>query len=105
MKSLVLYFFLLVLEVSFNFILDVIHKYSRFSETFPEKGLEFVIYGGNGSVMFDLSLMLVPAKVDSIREEQNYKKDAFMTLGSNNFKIVLALLIEVVRFHMGVSKV
>lgn len=49
--------------------------------------------------------MLFPAKVDLIPEEWGCKKDAFVILGSNSFKMFLILLTEVVATHMQVLKV
>lgn len=69
MSSLILYFFLLILEVFLNFTLDIIYKRSRFSEIFLEKGLKFILYKGSGPVTFNPSLMLLPAKADHIPEE------------------------------------
>lgn len=42
MRGLILYFFLLILGVLFNFALDIVYKYDRFSETLLKKGFKFV---------------------------------------------------------------
>lgn len=49
--------------------------------------------------------MLLLVKIDPIPEEQGYKKDLFVTFGSDSFKIVLTLLTEVVILYMQVSKI
>lgn len=73
MRNLVLYFFLLVLGIVFNLTPNAIYKYGRFFKAFPEKSLKLVLSGRDNSVMFDLSLMLLPAKDDPISEKRGYK--------------------------------
>lgn len=69
MRSLVLYFFRLILGVYFNLTPYIIHKRSRFSETFLEKGFEFVPYRGSGPVTFNPGLMLLLVEVDLIPKD------------------------------------
>lgn len=45
-RNLILYFFLLILEVLFNLALDTVYKCNRFSKTLLEKGFEFVLEEG-----------------------------------------------------------
>lgn len=104
-KNPVLYFFLLVLRGPFDLTPDVVHKCNRFSETFLEKSLEIVSCRGSDLIIFGPGLMLLPPEVDPILEKQGCKRDVFMTLGSSGFKIVLALLTELVVFHVEVSKI
>lgn len=104
MKSLVLYFFLLILGVLFKLILDIVHKCSRFSKTLSEKGLKFVLSKGRGPVTFDSGFMLLSAKIDLISKKRICKRDAFVVFSSSGFKIVLALLTKGVTFHIQVSK-
>lgn len=68
-KDLVLYFFLQVLQVSFNFALDIINKYDGFSEILSKKSLEFVLSKRSNPVLLNLSLVLLPVEIDSILEE------------------------------------
>lgn len=42
-KSAILHFFLLILRVLFNLVLDAIYKYGGFSKALLEKSLEFVL--------------------------------------------------------------
>lgn len=98
----ILDFFLLVLGVSFDVTLNVIHKHSRFSKALPEKSLEFVPNKESGPVTFDLGLMLFLAEINLILEEQNYKKDAFVTLGLSSFEMILILPTELIAFHVQV---
>lgn len=105
MRKLVLYFSLLLLGVLFNFIPDVVCKYSRFSKTFFEKNLKFVPSKGKSLVICNLSLMLLLAKVNPILEEKGCKRDAFMTLDSSDFEIVLVLPTEIIIFYIEVAKI
>lgn len=105
MRSPVLYFFPLVLEVWFNLISDVVNKRSRFSKTLFEKNLKFILSRRSGPVTFVPGFSLLSADVDSIPEIRNSKKDAFMTFGSSCFKIIFALLIEIVIFYIQVFKI
>lgn len=67
-KSLILYFFLLILRVFFNLTPNVIHKRDRFSKTLLEKNLEFVLYKQVGSVLLSSSFMLLPPEIDPLSE-------------------------------------
>lgn len=52
MTGLILYFFLLILRVLFNFVLDIVYKYNRFSKTLLKKGFEFVLNNKIRPVLF-----------------------------------------------------
>lgn len=65
-KNPILYLFLLVLGVFFNFIIDVVYKRSRFPKVFTEKTLEIVLDKKIGSVTFDLGLVLLSVEIDHI---------------------------------------
>lgn len=62
MKNLILYFFLFILEVSFNFILDIVYKYNRFSDTLLKKGFKYILSDKIGSVLFFLMLYVIIIK-------------------------------------------
>lgn len=66
MKSLVLYLFLLILKVFFNFVLDTIYKYSKFFKALLEKSLEFFPGEKGSPVLFFLRFMLLLLKIDFI---------------------------------------
>lgn len=100
-----MYFFLLVLGILLNFAPDAVHKRNKFSNVFPKKGFKLILSGKSGPIIFDLSLMLLSAKVDLIPEEQGCKRDAFVTLGLSGFEMVFVLVTKVVAFHVQVSKV
>lgn len=93
----------MILKVLFNPALNTIYNCSRFSETLLEKGLKFVLGERGGFVLFFSCLVLLPLKVDPISKEQSCKRDAFKAHGPSCFKMVLALLTEVITFHVQVS--
>lgn len=99
-KSSVLYFFLLILQVSFDFSLDIVNKCNGFSKTLLEKSLESVLYKKNNPVPLNLSFILLLAKVNSISEKQSYKKDELVIFDTNYVKIMLTLLTKVVLLHI-----
>ena len=100
MRGPVLYFFLLVLRVSFDFISDVINERGEFSEILSKKCFEFVLSKGSNPVPLNLSLVLLPAEIDPILEEKSCKKHALVARGTGRVKIVFTLLTEVVILHM-----
>lgn len=93
----------LVHTISFpNLTPDIIHKGGRFSNAFPQKGLELVLSQKCRPVAFDPSLVLLPAEVDSLTKDRGCKKYAFEALSSNNIEMVFALLAEVIPLHLRV---
>lgn len=105
MRNRILYFFLLVLKLFFNLTLNIIYKRSGFPKAFLKKDLKFVSCRRVSLVKFHLGLMLLVTKVDSILEEQNCKRNAFLAFCSSRFETVPVLLTEIVAFHEQVSKV
>lgn len=65
-KILILDLFLLVLRIRLDFSLDAGYKSSRFSKTLLKEGHEFVSNKKNGIAAFNLDLILLLAKIDSI---------------------------------------
>ena len=100
MKSLVLYFFLLVLRISFDFTPDVINKRGGYSKTLSKEWLEFVPSKGNDLVPLNLSLVLLPAEVDPISEKRSRKRDALVARGTGRVKIVFTLPTKVVTLYV-----
>lgn len=100
MENAILYFLLLVLGFLLNLYLDIGHKEDRFSRTLLENGLKFVPSKGNDTVMFNLSLVLLPAKVDPILEKQNHKKDALIAYGTGHIKIICILSTKVITLYV-----
>ena len=100
MKGLILYFFVLVLEISLNLNPDISHKQGRSSKTLLEEGFEFVSSKRYGIVAFNLRFVLLLAEVNPISKKQSCKKDAFVTCGSGRVEIILTLLIEIIALHI-----
>ena len=100
MRNAVLYFFLLVLQVSFNFTPDVVYKRGGFSETLSEEGLEFVSSEKSNPVPLNLTFVLLPVEIDPISEEQGCKGDALEVRGTGRVKIIFTLSAEVITLHM-----
>lgn len=67
-----------------------------------KKSLEFVLSRRDSIFAFNLSLILLPAKIDLISEKQSYKKDMLITHGISRVKIILALLTKVIALYMWV---
>lgn len=101
-KSLILNSLLLVLEILLTFGLDIGHKQDGFSKTLIKKSLKFVPNRREGTIAFNLSFVLLLAKVDPIPEEQDCKRDVLVARGTGCIKIVFALLTEVIIFYMQV---
>lgn len=53
-KSLILYFLLLLLEISLNLGLDTGHKQNKFFEILLKKSLKFILNKKNSIVVFNL---------------------------------------------------
>lgn len=94
-------FFLLVMRIPLDLCPDTSHKGGGFSKVLSEKSLEFISSRRDGIVTFNLGLMLLPAKVNSIPKERGCKKDALRAYGTGYVKMILALSTKVVVLHMG----
>lgn len=68
-KSLIFYFFLLVIEILFNFYLDIGYKQDKFSKILPKKYLKFVLSRENSIVALNLNIVLLLAEIDLVTEE------------------------------------
>lgn len=58
-----------MLEILFDFSLDVDYKQDKFFKTWLEKNFKFVLDKENNIVTFNLSFILLLAKVDLIPEK------------------------------------
>ena len=95
-----MYFFLLLLGIPLNLCLDVGHKQGKFSKTLLEKGLKFVLRRGDNTIMFSLSLVLLPAELDPVGEKQGRKEDALVARGTGCIKIILTLSTKVIILYV-----
>lgn len=82
MSTQVLKFFLLVLKILLNLSPDISHKQGKFSKTLLEKDLKFIPNRGDGTLTFDLSLMLLLSEVNLIAKKQDCKRDALVASGN-----------------------
>lgn len=89
-----------MLQVSFDFIPNVIYKWNRFFKILLKKNFEFVLYKKNNLVLLNLSLMLLLTEVDPISENPGHEKNAFIICGTNCVEIILILLTKIVIFYM-----
>lgn len=99
LRSLVLYFFLLIFRISINLILNVVYKYNRLSEVFLEKYLKLVLCEGSNLVLLDPNLILLLTKVDLFSKKKDRKKHTFVVFYTNYLELILTLLTKVVIFY------
>lgn len=74
MRSLILYFLLLVLQILFNLSLDTGYQYNRFFKTLPNKNFKFILDKKYNIIAFNLSFILLLTEIDFILEKQSRKK-------------------------------
>lgn len=101
MESQILYFFLLVLGIPLNLSPDTGHKQGRFRKTLLEKSFEFVPSKEGGIIIFDLSLILLPAEIEFVAEEYSCKKYMFKAYSTSCIQIILTLSTKKVVFYIG----
>lgn len=73
MKSLILHFLLLILEVAFNLAPDAIYKYSRFFEVLLEKNFELVLDKGTGMSCFSNILYYYHSRLSLLHKNKSAK--------------------------------
>lgn len=100
MKSPILNLFLLILRIPLDYSPDTNHKNGGFSKTLLKKSLKFVLSKRDGTIIFNLGLLLLLAKVDFILKDQNYERDVLGAYGIGCVKIVRALLTKILAFHI-----
>lgn len=100
MENLVLYFFLLILRILLDFSPNAGYKRYKFSKTLSEEAFKFVLSKRDSTVVFNLSLVLLPVEVDLIVKEQNHKKDIFGVCGIGCIEIIFALLTKIVVLYI-----
>lgn len=65
---------LLVLKIPLDLSLDASHENNGFSKALLKKDLKFIPIRRDGTIAFNLDLMLLPAGVDPISKEQGCKR-------------------------------
>lgn len=73
MKNLILYFFLLIFKILFNFILNIIYKYDRFSKTLLKKILNLSQVKGIALLFFSNILFFCYQKLILLHKKKIVK--------------------------------
>lgn len=105
MGSHILNLLLLVLRIPLYFFPNASYKGNKFFDALSEKNLEFVPSRRDGTIAFNLDIVLLQAEVDSIPEKKGCKIDALGTCGITSVKIIFALLTKVAVLYVGVIMV
>lgn len=66
----------------------------------PKKSFKFVLNREKSIVTFNLSVVLLLAKVDPITKKKIRKKDAFEAYSSNHIRMILTLLTKIIALYM-----
>lgn len=93
----------MILEILFNFYLNIGCKQGGFFETLLKKNLKLLLNKRDDTIAFNLSLILLLAKVDFISKKQGCKRDALVTYGIGHVKIIFALSTKVIILYMWAS--
>lgn len=89
-----------MLRIPLDFSPDACYKGGRFSKTLLKEDFEFVSSKKDSTDTFNLSFVLLPAKIDPIPEKQSCEGDALRIRNINHIKIVLILSIKVVALYI-----
>lgn len=100
MRNLVLNFLLLVLKIPLNLNSNTSHKYNEFFKTLSEKDFEFFPSREDGNIIFNLSFVLLTAKIDFVVKEKNYKKHKLKGQSTIRIKIISVLSTKIVALHI-----
>ena len=92
-----------MLEILLNLGLDVGYKRDRFPKILSKKGLKFVPSRGGSTIVFDLCLMVLPAKIDPVAEKCSREGHAYRACGTGRVKIILTLSTKLVSLHVYTS--
>lgn len=84
---------------------DASYEGSGFSKALLEKSLEFVPSRKDGTVTFNLGLVLLPVEVNPIPKKQGYKGYALRAHDTWRVKIILALLTKIIALYVGATLV
>lgn len=84
------------MKIPLNFSPDTSQKCDEFSKTLPKKSFKFSLYKRNSIVVFNISFVLLLAKINLILKEQGRGKDILGACGTGYVKIVLALSTKII---------
>lgn len=68
-----------------------------------KKSFEFILSSEDNTVVFNLSLVMLLSEVNSFPEEQNYKRDIFVTYSTGYVKIIFTPIIKIIALYIQVS--
>lgn len=102
-RSLILYFFLLVLRILLSLGPDAGHNQDRLSRTLSEKSFEFVPTKESSTIAIKLNLVLLAVKIDLVLKKQSRQGHALRARSTGRIQIIFALPTKVVVFYMGTS--
>ena len=92
-----------MLEVFPNGILDGIDKSLGFAQALPKEGLESLLADRDISLIFYLTLVLLPMEQGGIFQENSRKQNSVWTHGTGNGKVIFALLKEIITLQISFS--
>lgn len=90
----------MVLEIPLNLCLNIYYKRNRFSKTLLNKSFKLISSIRNNTITFHLRLVLLPAEINFVAEEQSYKQDAFISYNTGRFEIILILPTKVITIYI-----
>lgn len=93
-------FFLLILNVLFNLILDVIYKRDRFSKILLKKDFELISIREINLILFHINLILLLVKVNLFSKKKNCKKGILMAFFIKYIEIVFIITNKIIIFYM-----
>ena len=70
-----------------------------------KEGLELLPSNRNFAFGLVFLLVLLPTEVDAVTQERCCKKNAIEALSSGGSKVILALMVEVIAFHVGLTTI
>lgn len=100
MRSLILYFFLLVLKIFLNFCSNAGYKQNKFSKNLLKKSFKFILSKRDIIIIFNFGLMLLPAGINLILEKQNCKRDILVACSIGQVKKIFVLSIKIIVYYI-----
>lgn len=65
-----------------------------------KKNLKFSLNKQDNTIIFNLSFVLLPTKINLILKKQDQKKNILVAYGSGHIKIIFLLVIKVIAFYI-----
>lgn len=102
MKSLILYFFLLILRFSLNLSPNASYKQDKFPKILLKKDFEFILNKRGNIILFDLNFILLLREIYLVIKKPNNKKNTFRTYSIGYVKIIFVLLTKTIAIYIWV---